>query len=587
MTYPAANPASAAQPTSTGGTGHHHVPVHADDIELPPARAQMHARAQHLEAEELDLAERVRHGGVNDEATRDRIRVEAEDRADERGWRRGGPRLRPVRVEVRHGQRGARAPDAGPQLGEAATLEARGGREDRLGDTARLLAQAVTLQSERDERVVVRPHRPAVVRDRAVRRIVARERPDPPAAPHVVREQPRRDAPRALLRRYAAPEEVAGIRHHAPHGLLAAIETERVRALVLHPEPVLDARAQVRRERVQIGRVLLHHLLAQHRHAHEGVVPVALELDERVRSRGDVAVLVDERVVRVLPSHLQEPALAGAPEEFLEAVAVAVAVAPCPFEAALRDRHELANELAVPRPAPRLLEEDRIEERGVGRGVRGALRRDAEMRELPIAELVRHLPRLGLARRVDRAAVLELGEADERGARRPGMAVHEEVAAEERVAPEERREPGHAGGGEVRAGDGPEVQRRDVRARSLPRAHHGLIGAAQLRVRQQPVQMLRGRRRWIPRTSKMSSNAATNEIANVNRASPRAKLRISHRSTRSSSSISRTSSMTSVPAGSSVRYPPSRGFVKYDSERWKSVFVAHRSTGSDPLSVTW
>ena len=91
-------------------------------------------------------------------------------------WRRGtGPGSCPRRAA---GRRTARAGGWPGTRSVASNMPRR--------DLGRLGVVAVAPEAAGDHRVVVRPDRARVVAERVVRGVVRRERPDPPAGPHVV-----------------------------------------------------------------------------------------------------------------------------------------------------------------------------------------------------------------------------------------------------------------------------------------------------------------------------------------------------------------------------------------------------------------
>ena len=136
------------------------------------------------------------------------------------------------------------------------------------------------------------------------------------------------------------------------------------------------------------------------RHPHPRVEDVALELAERLRRVDLAAVGVHHGVARVLPPEVLVALVAPRPV-LLEPVAVEIAVAVDPLEAALGDGPVAVEERVVAEPPPRLVERDEVERRRVRGAVVGRVRDLVEVRELAEPELVQDLARLGVAKGVE------------------------------------------------------------------------------------------------------------------------------------------------------------------------------------------
>ena len=150
------------------------------------------------------------------------------------------------------GKRAGLARQAGVQLRQPVAGEVARRLEHVPRHAGALVGEAVALEAERNQRVVVRPDRAAVVRVRVVRadgRTAACECPSrsrSSAASGAARPAPRgraRSSP--LHRQWPTFDAIVAI------GLLVGIEAERVEAQVLAPERVLEALLQLRRRRAQ------------------------------------------------------------------------------------------------------------------------------------------------------------------------------------------------------------------------------------------------------------------------------------------------------------------------------------------------
>src|SRR5438094_3318701 len=373
--------------------------VHGDRA-LPDARGpstaipvapktQVDARLADRKSVKRDLGQPARQLRVDVEPAPRRVAAETEDRLQKMEHAAGGPRLRHVRLLVEHRKRPGAPLHTRVQLRQAVVHE--GAR--RLRDVARhaggLGGEAVSLEAESDDAVVVRPDRPALIRERVVGRVACRERPDAPSAPEVGLEEALYHARGALGARDAAPQAVADVGGDRPHGLLLGVERERIEPEVLAPEPGFEGGAQSTGLAAQRDRPLgLAERVEHLGHPEPRVEDVALELAQRLRRRHLAAVGVDDRVARIPPAHVLV-ALRRARPVLLEAVPVEVSRLVDPLEAAERRLAVLAEQRVVAEPAPRLVERNQVERRGVGGAVVRRVRDQVEMGELAGTDLVR------------------------------------------------------------------------------------------------------------------------------------------------------------------------------------------------------
>ncbi len=137
------------------------------------------------------------------------------------------------------------------------------------------------------------------------------------------------------------------------------------------------------------------------RAAHLRVVRVALQLAGRAREAGQPPVAVGDRVPGVLPALVLEAGLLVAALVRDVAVALEVGVLVDPVERRPRLALELADELAVARPALVLVEQDDVERRRVGAAVVRRVRPLLERRHLAVAHLVEDPARVLVAEVVD------------------------------------------------------------------------------------------------------------------------------------------------------------------------------------------
>src|SRR5262249_1199520 len=147
-----------------------------------------------------------------------------------------GPGLRAARDGVAHGHAEGAAREAAEELGHAVGGEVLRGVEEPGRDLQGGRVEAVALEAARDEGVVVRPDRAAVVADRGGAGLAAREGADAAAREEVLAEEALGEAGGALGRDDAAEEGVSGVRGDGGDLALLAVEGEAVEALGGHPE---------------------------------------------------------------------------------------------------------------------------------------------------------------------------------------------------------------------------------------------------------------------------------------------------------------------------------------------------------------
>src|SRR5262252_548664 len=121
------------------------------------------------------------------------------------------PGLRYVRTQILDWKCAWPTLDARIQLRQAMAHEVTGCLADVARDACRLGREAVALEAEGDDAVVVRPHRAELVRERVVSGIFRRKRANTPAAPHVWLEQALNDSRGVLGTGDAAPQAMTSV----------------------------------------------------------------------------------------------------------------------------------------------------------------------------------------------------------------------------------------------------------------------------------------------------------------------------------------------------------------------------------------
>ena len=100
-----------------------------------------------------------------------------------------GPGLRHIGAEILNRKSTGLSLDAGVELRKAMEHEVAGRGADAAGTHGRFFVEPITLETHRDDAVVMRPHGAILIRERVVSRVRRREGADAPAAPHVRFEQ--------------------------------------------------------------------------------------------------------------------------------------------------------------------------------------------------------------------------------------------------------------------------------------------------------------------------------------------------------------------------------------------------------------
>ena len=277
---------------------------------------------------------------------------------------------------------------------------------------------------EHDERVVVRPHRAVVVAHRVVDRVPRRTACGCPSRRTCRRRAACAATRRGLLRRrHPAPQQMPGVGGDGRHLALGAVERQRERAALLHPESLANPRRAARRASAASASARSGSAEAREQvgHAHLGVVDVALHLDQRDRRlrRAGRRGTTPRRPSPSTPGSTS-PLRAGA-GVLHEPVAVEIAVAVDPGQRPLGVRQQLL------RPARRRRSSARsraaapataASRRRCRSTARGGSRRPAPSR--PAAARAGCLPGCSSVNGSSRAA-LPPGEIAERVARDPGI----------------------------------------------------------------------------------------------------------------------------------------------------------------------
>src|SRR5919108_2442190 len=102
---------------------------------------------------------------------------------------------------------------------------------------------------------------------------------------------------------------MAGVRRHRLDRLLVAVEAQIVGALLLPPEPFVELFEQAGGPVAELGGPLrLAPDLIRLGHPEQSIKGITLQLAERVGKRCDAAILMPDRIVRVLPALAVETA---------------------------------------------------------------------------------------------------------------------------------------------------------------------------------------------------------------------------------------------------------------------------------------
>src|SRR5262249_48875713 len=99
------------------------------------------------------------------------------------------PGLRDIRPEVLDRERFRLALDTGVKLRKPVEHKITGGLADIPRDHCNFPGETVPFEPHRNDSIVVGPDRTILIGERVVRRIILRQSPDAPAAPHIRLEQ--------------------------------------------------------------------------------------------------------------------------------------------------------------------------------------------------------------------------------------------------------------------------------------------------------------------------------------------------------------------------------------------------------------
>src|SRR5690606_9714515 len=153
---------------------------------------------------------------------------------------------------------------------------------------------------------------------------------------------------------------------------LVPVQAERVVAAIGDPEGGVEAGLAFGGAAAQpLGVVVVAEGVGQVGARQLGGVGVTLDLGQRDRRVGAMAVRVVDAVAAVLPA-LVEPAAIGVPAVFDEAVAVEIAVPVDPGQRRVGGGKQGADDIGVGAPAQCLAEQHDEQRRGVHRAVAGA-----------------------------------------------------------------------------------------------------------------------------------------------------------------------------------------------------------------------
>ena len=260
-----------------------------------------------------DPIEALGQSGARDrDATARRV-----DRQPERGLQQQenaarGPRLRRAGDRVERRTLAAPPAEAAEQLRHAVEIEEPAGIEAAPpGSSPTGSLEAVAGEARGDQGVVVRPDRAVVVRHRVVARLAGVDRPDAPARKQASSSSESATRAARSGRGDAGEQALSGVGRANRAGALAAVERQRVGPEVDRTRtPPRSARAARRPELAAPRRALRRPAHASELGRRE---PRARRRSPALRTSAmgasaSVAVVVEHRVLRVLPPLLDQPA---------------------------------------------------------------------------------------------------------------------------------------------------------------------------------------------------------------------------------------------------------------------------------------
>src|SRR3954468_2438302 len=188
------------------------------------------------------------------------------------------------------------------------------------------IIEPIARETGGDQTIVVWPYRAIVIGHRVVPRVGGGQRPDSPTGKHFLSHELLRDATCAIRCRNTAEQTVAGVRGSYATRTFMTVEGERIGRFVVTPESILERLTESFGLPAQlIGALGRAEHVGKCRRALPGIVDVRLHLTQgngRLRRR---AVGVKDRILRVLPSLLNQ-AGRGLACVFDEAVTVPISV---------------------------------------------------------------------------------------------------------------------------------------------------------------------------------------------------------------------------------------------------------------------
>src|SRR5437867_1408736 len=219
------------------------------------------------------------------------------------------------------------------------TRSERASVDDRCG-----LPQVRAREAGGDQRVIMQPDGSVVIRHRIVTGLARSYRPNSPTGEGRFICERRRRATCMLLGRDTSEKTVAYVRRSYLAGLFSAIERKCVCGKFVRPETLFESSRQGFRLLRQIARsCIIAEELSQFGGRQLGSVNVALHFAQSDWSFGGRPVGVENRIVRVLPTLMDETEFRHA-SIFHEAVAIGVAIMIDPCERALDVRPNRLNE---------------------------------------------------------------------------------------------------------------------------------------------------------------------------------------------------------------------------------------------------
>src|SRR5450432_4162996 len=241
------------------------------------------------------------------------VEFETECCFQQREWRRACPGLRRASDRI---ERRAAAPftlKSAEQFGEPAQIHIARGVEQALEHLLDRMLQPVAREAECDQRVVMRPDRPVMIRHRIIACLAQRDGANTPAGEEVRPHQVGGDAAGTVMAHDAGKQQLPGIGRPHPAWLLGAVECQCIGPELLAPERIFKSLGETLRFRCQFPR-FIHQAQAESAACRQVLAGkhIALDFGERDVALGEPSVGMKNGVVGILPALVGQSLLGGA-----------------------------------------------------------------------------------------------------------------------------------------------------------------------------------------------------------------------------------------------------------------------------------